>query len=173
MGNPAGAREALVTAQAATSTPTATQRIAYAGILLQTGDERGAQILIRALDAASGLTAQQATDLNRLRAGAAIRDADALNTAGRQADAYDVLAPALSRNPADPGLNMALGRLYARDDKPRTALAINQALLERDPGNLDARRAALDAAIQARDWTRAESLVNEACASHRTIHVPG
>ena len=100
MGNPAGAREALVTAQAATRTPTAAQRIAYAGILLQTGDERGAQILIRALDATTGLTAQQAADLNRLRAGAAIRDADALNTAGRQADAYDVLGAGLSRDPA-------------------------------------------------------------------------
>jgi hypothetical protein len=45
MGNPAGAREALATAQAATRTPTSAQRIAYAGILLQAGDERGAQIL--------------------------------------------------------------------------------------------------------------------------------
>ena len=161
MGNPAGAREALATAQAATRTPTSAQRIAYAGILLQAGDERGAQILIRTLDATTGLSAQQTTDLNRLRAGTAIREADALNTEGRQADAYDVLAPALSRDPADPGLNMALGRLYARDDKPRKALAINQALLERDPANLDARRAALDAAIQAQDWTRAASLVSD------------
>jgi cellulose synthase operon protein C len=161
MGNPAGAREALATAQAATRTPTAAQRIAYAGILLQAGDERGAQILIHALDASTGLTPQQTADLNRLRAGSAIRQADALNSDGRQADAYDVLAPALSRDPSDPGLNMALGRLYARDDRPGKALAINQALLERDPANLDARRAALDAAIQARDWTRADALVNE------------
>jgi predicted Zn-dependent protease len=35
------------------------------------------------------------------------------------------------------------------------------ALLERDPVNLDARRAALDAAIQAQDWTRATSLVSD------------
>jgi cellulose synthase operon protein C len=161
MGNPAGAREALATAQAATREPTSAQRIAYAGILLQAGDERGAQILIHALDATTGLTPQQSADLNRLRAGSAIRQADALNTEGRQADAYDVLAPALSRDPTDPGLNMALGRLYARDDRPGKALAINQALLERDPANLDARRAALDAAIQARDWTGAEALVNE------------
>jgi cellulose synthase operon protein C len=161
MGNPAGAREALATAQAATRTPTPAQRIAYAGVLLQAGDERGAQILIHSLNGASGLTAQQTTDLNRLRAGAAIRTADTLNTEGRQADAYDVLAPALARDPSDPDLNMALGRLYARDDRPGKALAINQALLERDPGNLDARRSALDAAIQARDWTRAEALVSE------------
>ena len=93
MRNPAGAREALATAQAATRNPTAAQRIAYAGTLLQAGDERGAKILIHALDGTSGLSSEQTASLNRLRAGTAIREADRLNTDHRQADAYDVLAP--------------------------------------------------------------------------------
>ena len=162
MRQPAAAREALATAQAATRPATTAQRIAYAGMLLQAGDDRGAQILIRSLDGATGLTAQQTTDLNRLRAGAAIRQADALNAEGRQADAYDVLAPALARTPDNPELNMAVARLYASADEPRRALAVNSALLARDPNNLDARRAALGSAIQARDWTTAGQLVNEA-----------
>ncbi|MBN8903244.1 MAG: hypothetical protein J0H57_19615, partial [Rhodospirillales bacterium] len=57
------AREALATAQAATPKPTAAQRIAYAGVLLQAGDDRGARALIASLDGASGLTPEQTTVL--------------------------------------------------------------------------------------------------------------
>ncbi|MBN8875582.1 MAG: BCSC C-terminal domain-containing protein [Rhodospirillales bacterium] len=162
MRNPAGAREALATAQAATPKPTAAQRLAYAGVLLQAGDDRGARALIASLDGTPGLTADQTASLNRLRAGLAVREADTLNQERRQADAYDVLAPALARDPSNPDLNLAVGRLYSAADEPRKALAINDAVLARDPGNMDARRAALDAAIQANDWTRARALVREA-----------
>ncbi len=161
MHNPAAAREALATAQAATPMPTAAQRIAYAGVLLQAGDERGTQILLRSLDGATGLTRDQAAALNRLRAGAAIRTADTLNAQGRQAEAYDVLEPELARNPDNPDLAMAVARLYARADAPRKAMAINQDLLSRNPDNLDARRGALDAAIQSHDWVLAERLVHD------------
>jgi cellulose synthase operon protein C len=165
MHDPAGAREALVTAQAATRTPTPSQRIAYAGILLQAGDERGAKMLIQALDGTSGLSAEQTAALDRLRAGTAIREADRLNTDHRQADAYDALAPALARDPDNADINLALGRLYAGADKPRKALAVSQAVLARDPANLDARRAALNAAVQASDWTRGAALVREGTAT--------
>jgi cellulose synthase operon protein C len=165
MHNPAGARDALATAQAATRTATPAQRIAYAGLLLQAGDERGAQILIRTLDGSSGLSPEQTAALNRLRAGAAIREADRLNTDHRQADAYDVLAPALARDPSNPEINLAVGRLYAGADEPRKALAINQAVLARDSSNLVAREAALGAAIQASDWARADALVREGIAN--------
>ena len=164
MHNPVAAREALATAQAATHTPTPAQRIAYAGVLLQAGDERGAQILIRALDATPGLSTDQTAALNRLRAGTAIREADRLNTDHRQADAYDALAPALARDPVNPDINLAVGRLYAAADNPRKAFAINQAVLARDPANLDARKAAIGAAIQAGDWTHAGALVREGVA---------
>ncbi|MEA2738172.1 MAG: cellulose synthase operon protein, partial [Acetobacteraceae bacterium] len=140
MGNPAAAREALATAQAATRTPTPAQRIAYAGLLLQAGDERGAKILLQALTETSGLTPDQTSALNRLRAGSAIREADTLNGQHQQAAAYDVLAPALARQPDNPELNLAVARLYAAADQPRKALAINQAVLEREPSNLDARK---------------------------------
>ena len=165
MGNPAAAREALATAQAATPTPTPAQRIAYAGLLLQAGDERGANILIQALSETTGLTPEQTDALSRLRAGTAICEADTLNNQHRQAAAYDVLAPALARQPDNPELNMAVARLYAAADVPRKALAINEAVLERDPGNFDARKAAVNAAIQAHDWARAEALVRDGVAA--------
>ncbi|HEY0182563.1 MAG TPA: cellulose synthase subunit BcsC-related outer membrane protein [Rhodopila sp.] len=165
MGNAVGAREALATAQAATPNPSPAQRLAYAGLLMQAGDERGAQALIQSLDGASGLTVEQTNALSRLRAGAAIREADRLNGEHQQAAAYDVLAPALARAPDDPDLNLAVGRLFAGADEPRRALAINQAVLERDPANLDARRAAVEAAIQTSDWARAEALVRDGIAA--------
>jgi Tfp pilus assembly protein PilF len=164
MQDPAGARQALAIAQATTRVPNAAQRIAYAGALLQAGDQSGAEILINTLDSTSKLTPDQAAALNRLRAGAAIRAADTLNGEHRQAAAYDVLAPALARDPGNADLNLALGRLYGAADQPRKALAINQSVLARDPGNLDARKAALGAAIQARDWAGAEKLVHDAAA---------
>jgi tetratricopeptide (TPR) repeat protein len=163
--NPAAAREALATAQAATRVPTPAQRIAYAGMMLQAGDERGTKILIRALDGMSGLSLEQTTALNRLRAGVAIRESDRLNTEHRQAEAYDLLAPVLARDPTNSDANLAVGRLYATADEPRKALAINQAVLARDPGNLDARKAAIGAAIQASDWTRAGTLVRNGIAT--------
>ena len=165
MHDPAAARAALATAQAATRNPAPAQRIAYAGMMLQAGDERGAEILIRSLNGTSGLSTEQTIALNRLRAGIAIREADRLNTEHRQADAYDVLAPVLARDPGNPDVNLAVGRLFAAADEPRKALAINQAVLERDPGNNDARKAALGAAIQAGDWTRANALVRDGIAS--------
>jgi tetratricopeptide (TPR) repeat protein len=165
MRDPAGARAALATAQAATRVPTPSQRIAYAGLLLQAGDERGAQILINTLDGTGGLNLEQTTALNRLRAGAAIRQSDTLNGQHLQAAAYDVLAPALAHEPSNPDLNLAVARLYAGADQPRKALAINQAVLERDPTNLDARKAALDSAVQASDWARADGIVRDAIAA--------
>ncbi|HVY13836.1 MAG TPA: cellulose synthase subunit BcsC-related outer membrane protein [Rhodopila sp.] len=165
MNYPAGAREALTTAQAATPNPTSAQRIAYAGVLLQAGDERAAQVLIQSLDGSAGLTPDQRSALNRLRAGVAIREADALNEQHRQADAYDVLAPALERDPSNPELNLAVSRLFAAADQPRRALAISDAVLAKDPNNFEARRAALDAAIAVSDWTRASTLVQGALAT--------
>jgi cellulose synthase operon protein C len=165
MDNPAAAREALATAQAATQTPTPAQRIAYAGLLLQAGDEREAKILIQAGIEMRSLTPEQTSALNQLRAGMAIREADTLNNQHQQAAAYDVLAPALARQPDNPDLNLAVARLYAAANVPRKALMINQAILERYPNNLDAREAALDAAIQAHDWARADALVRDGIAA--------
>ena len=68
--------------------------------------------------AAPGLSADQTTALNRLRTGTAIRESDRLNNDRRQADAYDVLAPALDRDPANPDINLAVGRLYRRRGRP-------------------------------------------------------
>ncbi|WP_284347511.1 cellulose biosynthesis protein BcsC [Rhodovastum atsumiense] len=159
--DPAGAREALAIAQAGTRTPTPAQRLAYAGALLSAGDDAGARALLASLPATGALTPAQQQALQGLRNGLAVRAADALGTQGRPADAYDQLAPALAASPDDPGLNLALARLYRGTDDARRALEISLAVLARDPADMATRRAAVQAAIAARDWERAEALARE------------
>ena len=161
MHDPGGARAALATAQAATGSPTPAQRLAYAGALLSAGDTAGARALAVALRGGGGLSPAQQAILEQLLAGIAVRSSDALNSEGRQAEAYDQLAPALAQNPADPGLNLGLARLYQGAQEPRQALDIVLAVLSRDPTDLAARRAAVTAAIQAHALDRAGVLVRE------------
>ena len=159
--DPAGAREALATAQAATRTPTPAQRLAYAGALLAAGDETGARTLVASLQSTGGLTADQQAALAQLQLGMAVRASDTLNADGRPADAYDTLAQELTKNPNDPALNLALARLYQSTQDPRRALSISLAVLSRNPSDMIARRAAVSAAIQTRAFDRAEALVRE------------
>ncbi len=84
-----------------------------------------------------------------------------MNEQGRAAEAYDQLAPQLAEDPADPDLNMALGRLYQAARNPREALAINEAALRGDAGNVEVRRSAVAAAIAAGELGRADALVRD------------
>ncbi len=171
MGDPFGAREALATAQAATPAPTAAQLIAYAGVLLEAGRTADAAALVASVGDAADLSAQQSAALDQLRAGIAVTASDALDTEGRTADAYDALAPALRESPEDPALNLALGRLYQSADEPGQALAIDTAVLARNPDDMAARQAAIGAAIQAGQWRQAALWVGE--ATERAPNDPG
>lgn len=161
-GDKAAVPEALATAQAATPAPTSSQRLAYAGALLGADQTAAAQMMLRSIDSTAGLTPEQVAALDQLRAGLAVRVSDKLNTQGRQADAYDQLAPALSRTPDNPDLNLALARLYQSAREPRKALAINAAVLQRDPGNLDARRAVVNALIELGRFAEADAAARDA-----------
>jgi thioredoxin-like negative regulator of GroEL len=159
LNDPAGARQVIAVALAANRNPTPAARIAWAGALLAAGQDADAGRLVASVDTQSGLTADQRTALAGLRDGIAVRTSDRLNQQGKTADAYDQLAPALAQSPDDPDLNLALGRLYQTARDPKQALAIAEALLRRDPANLDARRAAVNAAIEMGDLREADALV--------------
>ena len=159
-GDRPGGREAVATALAATRLPTPEQLLAYSGALLAAGLTDDAVALAGGIDAAR-LPPDQARSAERLRNGIAVREADALNEQGRVADAFDQLAPQLAQNPADPDLNMALGRLYQAARNPAEALAINEAVLRGDAGNVEVRRSAVSAAIAAGELARADALVRD------------
>ena len=160
IGDRTGAREAIVTAIAAARNPTPAQRIAYAGALMDAGQVGDAYQLVSSVDAGR-LPPAEAQAAQSLRAGIAVRSSDTLNRAGKTADAYDQLAPALDATPASPDLNMALARLYQTNREPGRALAINAALLQRDPNNLEVRQAAVGAAIASGSWSLAGQWVRE------------
>ena len=165
LSDPADATTAISAAAAVNPTAGAAARLNWAQGLLAAGNTAAAAAMLADVTP-SQLTPDQQQSLNSLRNGIAVRSSDTLNTAGRTADAYDQLAPALARSPDDPALNSALGRLYQTADQPQQALAINQRILAIDPNNADARRGAVAAAIQLGDYSLASRLVTDQMAQN-------
>jgi tetratricopeptide (TPR) repeat protein len=162
LNDPRGAEEAARVALAVNRAPGAAARLAIAGALLEAGQEQMAASLARGLEADAALTPDARRQADALLAGVAVRAADRANEAGDQAAGFDRLRPVLARAPDDPAANLALARLYEGARRPAQAVAIAESVLARDPRNLDARAGAVEAAIAARDWRRAETLVDEA-----------
>jgi thioredoxin-like negative regulator of GroEL len=160
LSDPADAGTAVAAAAAATPMADGAARLLWAQGLLAAGDTAGASSMLASVPE-DDLTPGQQTSLEGLRRGIAIRTSDTLNTAGRTADAYDQLAPALMQSPDDPALNVALARLYLTANDPRRALAINERILQNDPDNPDARQGAVAAAIQIGDYALASRFVND------------
>ncbi|MCB8876365.1 cellulose biosynthesis protein BcsC [Acidisoma silvae] len=165
LSDPSDALAAIQTAAATNPNAGAAARLNWAQGLLAAGNPGAAATLLAAISP-DQLTPDQQQSLQGLQNGIAIRSSDNLNTAGRTADAYDQLAPALSRTPNDPALNSALARLYQTADQPQKALAINQRILAIDPNNADARQGAVAAAIQTGDYSLASRMVTDNMAQN-------
>ena len=163
--DPQDAIVAINTAAATNGNAGAAARLNWAQGLLAAGNAGAAATMLAAISP-DQLTPDQQQSLSGLQNGIAIRSSDNLNTAGRTADAYDQLAPALARSPDDPALNSALARLYQTADQPQKALAINQRILAIDPNNVDARQGAVAAAIQTGDYSLASRMVTDNMAQN-------
>ncbi|WP_043337475.1 cellulose biosynthesis protein BcsC [Belnapia moabensis] len=164
LNDPMGAAEAGRAALAANPRASASARLAIATALLGAGAEADAIALARAVEALPNLTGEERRQAAALQSGLAVRAADRLNEQGDQAGAYDLLAPVLARDPTNAPANLALARLYQGANQPQAAGRIAEGVLQADPSSLEARFAAMDAAIAARDWGRAEALLVEARA---------
>jgi len=160
-----GAAEAARVAVANPATSGATARIAIAGALLGAGLDAEATALAAGAEG-GGTTAEQRRDLVAIRSGAAVRAADRLNEAGDQADAFERLRPVLASDPSDRDANLALSRLYLGARRPEEALRVAEAVLVRDPRNIEARRSAVEAALATGDRARAEGLLAGAQSSN-------
>jgi thioredoxin-like negative regulator of GroEL len=161
LGDKMAAREAVVAAQASTPGQGVAAKLHYAGALLEIGDAQGAQDMLAQLGSLRGLSAADRRQLVQMQAGLAVRASDRLNEQGKQADAYDRLAPLLAQQPQNPDLNLALARLYQGARNPREALQISQEMLRRDPGNVEARKGAVAAALQLGDRGLADELAQQ------------
>jgi len=153
-----GISEAQRVAQAANRGAGPAARLALANALLGTGQDAEAAAIADSLESMP-LSADQRREVASLRAGMAIRAADSLNEAGDQAQAFEQLRPLLASDPRNPDTQLALARLYQGARQPSEALRIAETLLARDPGNLQARRSAIEAAIAMGDRRRAEGLL--------------
>ncbi len=159
--DPDGAQLAIQTAIAANPGAGANALLAYAGAMLSAGQDQTAAQIVQNLQGRGGLTPEQQMTVGSLGDGLAIRASDRLADEGKLADAYNQLSPGLARAPNDPALNLALARLYQDNHQPAQALAIAQALLANDSGNLDARAGAVNAAIAAGNMKTAAKLVDD------------
>ncbi len=160
----AGAAEAGRAYIAADPNAGAQARLAVAGALLGAGATAEATALSRSVEGAAGLSPEDRRQASAIGTGLAIQTSDRLNERGNQAEAFDVLAPALQRDPGSVPANLALARLYQGAGQPDQARQITEGILQRDPRSLDARVGAIEAAIAARDFQRAEALLVEARA---------
>ena len=160
----AGAAEAGRAYVGANPNSGAQARLNVAGALLSAGATAEATALSRSVEGARGLTPEDQRQAAALSTGLAIQSADRLNERGQQAAAFDVLAPALQRDPGSVPANLALARLYQGAGQPTQARQISEGILQRDPRSLDARVGAIEAAVASRDFGRAEALLVEARA---------
>lgn len=170
-GDRRGAARSLRIALDSTPVPTPTQHLAYAGSFLGMGDAADAHKQLRAIEVmqdqsgGNALTAEQARARRQLEIGVAVVESDRLNAEGKQADAFDRLAPAIAAAPKATATQLALARLYKSDNRPKQALTLDLAVLERDPADADARLAAVEDAISADDIAQAISLAHEGTES--------
>jgi len=158
----AGAEAAARAATAANRTLGPAARLLIASALLGAGDDDLAASMASTVEAGGHLTPAQINDIAQMRVGIAIRAADRLNEAGDQTRAFDKLRPALASNPEDTGVQLALARLYQGAKRPADAQRLTDAVLTRDPSNVEARAAAVDAAIANGDLRRARALSAQA-----------
>lgn len=132
--------------------PSARQSIAYAGVMLAAQNPAAVRHVIATLDGMQ-LTDEEKTFLQGVENGLAIQRADQLNDAGKRAEAYDVLAPALQTDQSS--AQLALSRLYQSDHNAKKALSITRAVLKDNPDDLDARLQAIRLNIELHDLGQA------------------
>lgn len=131
-------------------------RLQYAGILLDTQQDVELASVLRDLAESRRLTAVQQEDLNKVILAYTLRQADALRQAGRWAQAYDTLRPALEQSD-DPRLLMALARIYNDAGEPQKALLLAEGVIAREPNDLDHRLFASGVALGAKAPDRARA----------------
>jgi len=135
--------------------------LGHASVLSRTGNQREARRLMALLDRRAGDATAARTALNDTRDQLLLDQVTALREDGELAQAYDVLVAELERRPREPALLHELGNLYLKGERFDDAASVFQWQLQRDPGDVVARRGAVAAALGAGDANRAEALLSE------------
>ncbi|WP_035345154.1 MULTISPECIES: cellulose biosynthesis protein BcsC [unclassified Dickeya] len=128
---------------------------AQIGVLNQAGLSDEAQSWLNRPELVARSTAAQLDDL---RTGFVIRDADRLRENQQYAQAYDTLARALQRSPKNTDLMFAMARLYQSSKMNKEAADVYDYLLSHDSPTQEARVGAINMALARNDVAKAHTL---------------
>ncbi|MGM3173789.1 cellulose biosynthesis protein BcsC [Dickeya lacustris] len=128
---------------------------AQIGVLNQAGLSDEAQSWLNRPELMARSTTAQLDDL---RTGAVIRDADRLRENQQYAQAYDTLARALQRSPKNTDLMFAMARLYQSSKMNKEAADVYDYLLSHDTPTQEARIGAMNVALARNDVAKAYAL---------------
>jgi predicted Zn-dependent protease len=138
-------------------------RIQYAGLLLNTQQDAELGAVLRDIARHTDLTPKQFDDLNKIILALTLRQTDALREAGRLAEAFDSVSPALAQS-NDPKLAMALARIYQSGGEPATALQLAEGVIAGEPDDLNNLLFAAGVAMAAKQLDKAGEYANAALA---------
>ncbi|WP_071601388.1 tetratricopeptide repeat protein [Dickeya chrysanthemi] len=125
------------------------------GVLNQAGLSDEAQSWLSRPDLVSRSSAAQ---LDQLRTGFVVREADSLRENQQYAQAYDKLARALQRDPKNTDLMFAMARLYQSGKMHKEAADVYDYLLSHDTPTQEARVGAINVALERSDAKKAQAL---------------
>lgn len=136
-------------------------RIQYAGLLLNTQQDAELSAVLRDLARQPNLSPKQFEDLNKIILALTLRQTDALREAGRLAEAFDTVSPALAQS-SDPKLMMAMARIYQSGGEAAQALQLAESVIASEPDDLNHRLFAAGVAMAAKQLDKAAEHANAA-----------
>ena len=151
----------LRNAIAQSSTPSPALRLAYAGVLLKTGDDVQVNQLLHDLQNQPLAPADQRS-YDQVLYLYTVRQADLLREKGDLVAAYDTLAPALATRPNDPLAVGALARMYLANNNPKKAIELYQPLLDKAPNDPQLQIGMAEALSKSGDYRGAEKATDKA-----------
>ena len=153
-------RRALAISLDATNPPTARQRISYAGVLMQANQFGAARDVVAPL-ARAQLNPTEREALENLKDGLAISELDPLLQQNRAAEAQKLVARRLAVHPDSMALQAAYARTQIAMGNVVQPLATLSALLDKEPGNLSVRMAAIEANMKLQNFGQAADLAED------------
>lgn len=151
----------LRNAIAQSSTPSPALRLAYAGVLLKTGDDVQVNQLLHELQSQPLSPADQRS-YDEVLYLYTVRQADLLREKGDLVAAYDTLAPALAQRPNDPLAVGALARMYLANNNAQKAIELYQPLLDKSPNDPQLQIGMAQALSKSGDYRGAEKATDKA-----------
>ena len=151
----------LRNAIAQSSSPSPALRLAYAGVLLKSGDDVQVNQILHELQAQPLPPAEQRT-YDEVLYLYTVRQADLLREKGDLVAAYDTLAPALAQRPNDPLAVSALARMYLANGNAKKAIELYQPLLDKTPNDPQLQMGMAQALSKSGDYRGAEKATEKA-----------